>query len=530
MDDRSGDRFLLVGGGIAALAAAVFLIRDAGITGRRIRIFEAADRPGGALASGRVPDHPELYLGTAARGIDENTYSCLWDLLGSVPTVADRGLSLSEDIGAAEQEQRIDAKARLIDAEHRIVAPDLRLDAADRAALSALLTRPESELAASRVDQVLPAHLLAADFWILWATTFRLRSGSSALDLKHSLLSHLPDLRELATLSWLHRTRRSEYESIIRPVHQWLRTQGVSFTFGATVTDIAIADEDGAGRRATGLSFTTRGRSHSLQLGPHDHILATLGSMTSNAAHGDDDSPPEPDLSGRDDTWRLWESLARRQPDLGRPDAFTSHPADTAWLSVTLTSTTPDLNWCIGHLTGSADGSGGLVTFRDSPWLLTLAVPRQPHFTGQAPQVHTAFAYGTRLDVQGAYVPCTMLQATGRQLVDELIGQLGIERRAVTVRMNTRARAVLLPYAASPLAPREPGDRPEPVPAGARNFALLGQYVEIPGEVAFSMDYSVRSAMLAVYGLLGLDREPPGAWLGEGDAAAALAALEPAAG
>lgn len=525
MNDRSQNRFLLVGGGIGSLAAAVFLIRDARVPGERIRILEAGERPGGALVSGRLPEHPTSYLGTAARDMGEKTHPCLWDLLGSVPTLADPRRTLLDDVRAAERETRAQTETRLIGADLGIVRPDTGLDPADREALLALIARPEPELATRRIDQVLPAHLLDSDFWVLWTTTFRLRPGSSALDLKNSLLHHLDDLPRLSSLVGLHRTRRSEYDSIIRPLYHWLRCHGVSFTFGATVTDMAIA-EDGAGaRRATGLSFTTRGRPYTLELGARDHVLATLGSLAANAAHGDDDNPPEPDLAERDETWRLWESVARRQPDLGRPDAFTSNVEDTAWLSFALTMTTPDLNWQISHLTGNREGTGGLITFRDSPWLLTLAVPHQPQFSGQVPQLHTALGHGMRLDTLGEHVPVTMLQASGRQLVDELIGQLGIERAAATIRMTTSARTVLLPYAGSPLAPRHPGDRPDPVPGGARNFALLGQYVEIPGEVAFSMDYAVRCATHAVYRLLGLDREPP-AYRPEPDAESARAALE----
>lgn len=99
-------------------------------------------------------------------------------------------------------------------------------------------------------------------------------------------------------------------------------------------------------------------------------------------------------------------------------------------------------------------------------------------------EVQTALGYGMRLDTNGDHVPVSMSRATGRQLIDEVVGQLGMERRVADVRMTTSARSVLLPYVGSPLAPRSPGDRPPSVPDGARNFAFLGQYVEIPGEVA----------------------------------------------
>jgi oleate hydratase len=526
-ESRAQDRFLLIGGGIASLAAAVFLIRDAGVPGERIRILDAATRPGGALVSGPLPERPDLYLGSAVRGLDEEASTCLWDLLGSVPTLADPQVTVLDDIRAANREIPVGAKARLIGADHRAADPALDLDPADRTELLALLTDgTEHELAARRIDQVLTAHLLASDFWILWSTTFRLRPGSSALDLKTSLLRHLHKLADLSTLAGLRRTRRTEYHSIIRPLHMWLVGQGVRFTHGITVTDMAVAADGTGGRRATDLWTTTRGTPQVLELGPHDYVLATLGSMAANAAHGDDDSPPEPDLARRDETWRLWESIARKQPDFGRPDVFTAHIEDTAWLSFTLTSSTPDLTWQISNLTGNPDGTGGLVTFRDSPWLLTLAVPRQPHFTGQTPTARAVLGYGMRLDTPGDHVPVTLRRANGRQLVEEVVGQLGLERGAGIVRATTRTASILLPYAGSPLAPRSPGDRPDPVPAGARNFAFLGQYVEIPDDVAFTMEYSVRSAMRAVYGLLGLDREIPAIDTGLRDPDAARRALE----
>lgn len=510
MNDRAEDRFVLVGGGIAALAAAVFLIRDGGFRGDRIRILEGGDRPGGALRSGHVPRHPALYLGNAIRGMDERESACMEDLLGSVPTLRDPGTTLLEDLRAAGRETPIEPKARLIGADGRAVTPSLRLDPSERGAVTALLEREDCELAARRIDEVLPAELFSSDFWILWTTTFRLRPGSSALDLQTSLRRHLRELPSLPALGGLRRTRRSVYESIVRPLQLWLQRNGVAFTLGATVTDVGTERDDGGQLRATSLTFTSRGRPYHLELGPHDHILVTLGSMTAKAAYGDDAGPPVPDLAQRDAAWTLWQSLAHRHADFGHPEAFTSRIADTAWLAFTVNTTTSDLTWHISHVTGNREGTGGLVTFRDSPWLLTLAVPRQPHFTGQAPQVYTAVGYGQRLEAKGAYAGTSMLRANGRQLIEELIGQLDLERHAATVRATTEVRSVLLPYAASPLLPRGRRDRPLPVPPAAANFGFLGQYVEIPGEVAFSMEYSVRSAMRAVYGLLGIDRPEPG--------------------
>ena len=44
------------------------------------------------------------------------------------------------------------------------------------------------------------------------------------------------------------------------------------------------------------------------------------------------------------------------------------------------------------------------------------------------------------------------------------------------------------------------------------NFAFLGQFAETPRDTIFTTEYSVRTAMEAVYGLCGVDRGVPEVW------------------
>ena len=60
--------------------------------------------------------------------------------------------------------------------------------------------------------------------------------------------------------------------------------------------------------------------------------------------------------------------------------------------------------------------------------------------------------------------------------------------------------------------PRTKGDRPDVIPDGCVNFAFLGQFAETPRDTIFTTEYSVRTAMEAVYGLLGVDRGVPEVW------------------
>ncbi|MFE4963164.1 oleate hydratase [Streptomyces sp. NPDC056660] len=48
--------------------------------------------------------------------------------------------------------------------------------------------------------------------------------------------------------------------------------------------------------------------------------------------------------------------------------------------------------------------------------------------------------------------------------------------------------------------------RPKVIPDGCVNLAFLGQYVELPDDVVFTVGTSVRTAMMAVWGLTGLEK------------------------
>ena len=65
----------------------------------------------------------------------------------------------------------------------------------------------------------------------------------------------------------------------------------------------------------------------------------------------------------------------------------------------------------------------------------------------------------------------------------------------------------MLPFIDSQFQPRIRGDRPLPVPRRSRNLGFISQFVEIPDDVVFTVEYSVRAAQIAAYELLGLDKK-----------------------
>jgi oleate hydratase len=83
----------------------------------------------------------------------------------------------------------------------------------------------------------------------------------------------------------------------------------------------------------------------------------------------------------------------------------------------------------------------------------------------------------------------------------------------------------MMPFITSQFMPRAAGDRPAVIPAGARNFAFLGQFCELADDTVFTVEYSVRTAQTAVYHLLDLPRTVTPIYRGYRDPGVVLRAL-----
>jgi oleate hydratase len=84
----------------------------------------------------------------------------------------------------------------------------------------------------------------------------------------------------------------------------------------------------------------------------------------------------------------------------------------------------------------------------------------------------------------------------------------------------------MMPYITSQFLVRKAGDRPAVVPPGSTNLAFIGQYAEVPDDVVFTVEYSVRTAWAAVAQLLKLDRQPPAVYKGQYNPKVLVEALE----
>ena len=94
-----------------------------------------------------------------------------------------------------------------------------------------------------------------------------------------------------------------------------------------------------------------------------------------------------------------------------------------------------------------------------------------------------------------------MPECTAREILEELLGHLQFDQDEVEnneILDTSTCIPCMLPYSTSQFLSRAKGDRPAVVPDGSKNFALLGQFVEIPNGIVFTPEYSVLGAIHAV--------------------------------
>jgi oleate hydratase len=508
MLDPKKAQIWLVGGGIASMAAAAFLIRDAGVPGENVHILEQLGIEGGSLDGARSPVQ-DGYVTRGGRELEEEAYQTLWILLESIPSLEDPAISVRQEILAFNERVKTDDHARLIDKDHRILdAGAYGFNTGDRIELMRVLATPEKVLGSRRIDEMFSEHFLQTKFWQMWRTTFAFQNWHSVMELKRYFLRLVQEYPRVNTMSGVRRTKYNQYDSIVRPLQKWMMDRGVDVRFGTRVVDIDFDQTDAARRRVVRLHLQTRQGSSTIDLGLHDVAMITLGSITADSTYGGNDTVPELIRDHRGGDWSLWDTIADKAKDFGRPTTFFDID-ENKWESFTLTMHGDTLLKRIVEYSNNEPGTGAMMSFVDSGWLMSIVVPYQPHFAGMRENEYTLWGYGLFIDKKGDYVNKPMAQCTGKEILAELIQQLGFEDIMDEVLTSTDVTTVMLPYGSAVFACRKPEDRPLVIPEGAENFAFLGQWVEVPKDIVFTVEYSVRCAMHAVYGLLGVDKKVP---------------------
>lgn len=503
----------LVGSGLASLAAACFLIRDGQMQGDRIHILEELPIAGGACDG--IHDSQKGFIIRGGREM-ENHFECLWDLFRSVPSLETEGISVLDEFYWLNKRDPNYSLMRVTEKRGQDAHTDGKFGLSEKAALEIMkvFMTSDEDLYDLKICDVFTDEFFSSHFWLYWRTMFAFEEWHSALEMKLYLQRFIHHIGGLPDFSALKFTKYNQYESLIRPLVSYLTAHGVQFHYNSRVINV-IFDIRGSKKTAGKILYQRDDREEVIELTENDLVFITNGSCTENSTYGDDHYAPRlnTDTSG---CWELWRRIARQDPAFGNPDTFCTDIKATNWESATITTLDDRIPPYIQKIAKRDPFSGrvvtgGIITVKDSNWLMSYTLNRQPHFKEQPKEQLVIWLYGLFTDVPGNYIKKPMSECTGREIVEEWLYHLGVPEQQIADLAARSAHCIpcMMPYITAFFMPRKAGDRPKVVPEGSVNFAFIGQFADTVRDTVFTTEYSVRTAMEAVYTLLDVDRGVP---------------------
>ena len=501
-EDLKDSKVYIIGSGIAGLASAVYLLKDAGVVAENIHILEKDSIAGGATDGAGNPEQ-----GYVVRGgrMHEMHYECYWELLSHIPSLEDPNISVRDESYEFNQRFVSNAQARLLKDGKKLDVSSYGLSFSQQMDFIKLTYVSEESLENKAIEDWFDKDFFETKFWYIWSTMFAFQKYSSLAEMRRYMKRFIHLVDGLPKLGGVMRTKYNQYDSVIRPMKKYLEEKGVKFEMGKEVVDIDfnLSNDD---KTATLIHLKNKDQ---IVLRKNDFVFITNGSITESSDNGSWERAAVLKSVEDSGSWMLWKKLAKKDDSFGNPSVFCDNIDLQKWYSFTATMKDSTFHDYMENFSGNVDGTGGLVTMTDSNWLMSIVIARQPHFPNQPNDVKIFWGYGLYPDRKGNYIDKTMAECNGAEILEELYYHLKIQdlMKPITEAGKVNCIPVSMPFIDSLFMPRNIGDRPNVIPKAARNFAFLGQFAQTPQDCVFTVEYSVRTAQMAVYGLFNTEKE-----------------------
>lgn len=508
----------IVGSGLAALTAACYLVRDGQMKGEHVHILEKDPIAGGACDGYQYEG-----LGYVMRGGREmdNHFEVMWDLFHSIPSIETPDISVLDEYYWLNKKDPNYSLMRATVNKGEDAHTDGKFNISDKGAMEImkLFFTSDEELYNKKITDFFSDEVLNSNFWLYWRTMFAFENWHSALEMKLYIQRFIHHVGGLPDFSALRFTRYNQYESMILPMIKYLESFNVQFHFNTKVENVEF-DIKNDKKLARRIVVTRSGSRENIDLTEDDLVFITNGGCVENSTLGSQNKPAEFNKEIKvGGGWDMWRKIAAQDTSFGHPDKFCGDPEKSNWLSATVTTLDERIPPYIEKICKRDPFSGkvvtgGIVTVKDSSWLMSWTFNRQPQFRNQPKGQLVGWIYGLFTDVPGDYIKKPMRECTGKEICMEWLYHMGVPENEIEDMAQHSANTVpcMMPYITAFFMPREKGDRPDVVPQGSVNFAFLGQFAETKRDTIFTTEYSMRTGMEAVYTLLNIDRGVPEVW------------------
>ena len=531
---------IMIGAGLSNMAAAVYLIQEGKWSGDQIT-FYALDNYGSNDGSPTqdVKDdywnknHPmENQRGYIARGgrmLNYRTYVDLMDLLDRIPSMTEPGLTAAEDTRQFDAAHPTYDKARLLTGGQGIVdGGKLGLNNKSRKLLTQLIMMPDSQ--EEKLDNITIAdyfkdntEFFESNFWFMWETTFAFRTRSSAQELRRYMHQMIYEFTQIEHLVGVNRTRYNQYESIMKPLINYLEKEGCHIVLNRRVVDWKFKDSKMQDEiTVTGLHMvnTKTNENEFVPVDDDTAVIFTNGSITDSATLGDFNTPASENMDyGAASS--LWKKASDHFYNLGNPDKFFADRDASEWVSFTLTTKNHLFLNEITRITTQEPGNAlnsfistePVTPLGQKDVTMSIVVHHQPHFTSQKPNETVLWGYFLYPRRHGEIIDKPYIEMTGKEMLQELIGQLSkvdpgpiniSDKEEEIMDSVINCIPVYMPYASALFNNRAKSDRPKVIPKHSTNLAFTGEFVEQPYQMIFTENSAVRSGEIAAFHFAGI--------------------------
>ncbi|MGN1399131.1 MAG: oleate hydratase [Erysipelotrichaceae bacterium] len=493
----------IIGGGIAGLSAAVYLVSDIHMPAENITILESSNDIGGSMDG--KGDSVNGYLCRGERELEPNM-ECLWDICSKIPSQRHLGRTVLDDVWDFNYEHPLHTDWRLVVEGKSIPCHDFSLDEQCMNAMIYILFCDEKELEGKRISDIFPESFFHSNLWLTFHNMLSFKPSHSAMEAKRYFRRFTHFMPESEYLHGILHTDLNEYDAIIYPIITWLATKGVQFKTGFSVEEIVMSDDNNT---VTAIRYTNNQQAGQISVNPEDMVFFTNGSMSQNSAFGDNKTIAPTNRSTTDrGVFTVWEKLASRDEKFGHPEKFINNIDETKWISFFPTITNyPEFYNRIEKASNRPIGETGAISFPESNWDLSYIPYHAPYFPNQPENVQVGWGYGLFADRVGNYIKKPMCECNGEEIFTELLFHLGMLDLKDELIAHTYISTCMMPYITSQFMPRNIADRPKVVPDGCTNLAFIGQFVETPEDAVFTVETSCRTGMYAAYALSGVEKK-----------------------
>lgn len=531
---------IMIGAGLSNMAAAVYLIQEGKWSGDQIT-FYALDNYGSNDGSPTqdVKDdywnknHPmenqKGYIARGGRMLNYRTYVDLMDLLDRVPSMTEPGLTAAEDTRQFDAAHPTYDKARLLTGGQGIVdSGKLGLNNKSRKLLTQLIMMPDSQ--EEKLDNITIAdyfkdntEFFESNFWFMWETTFAFRTRSSAQELRRYMHQMIYEFTQIEHLVGVNRTRYNQYESIMKPLINYLEKEGCHIVLNRRVVDWKFKDSKMQDEiTVTGLHMinTKTDENEFIPVDDDTAVIFTNGSITDSATLGDFNTPAAENMDyGAASS--LWKKASDHFYNLGNPDKFFADRDASEWVSFTLTTKNHLFLNEITRITTQEPGNAlnsfistePVTPLGQKDVTMSIVVHHQPHFTSQKPNETVLWGYFLYPRRHGEIIDKPYIEMTGKEMLQELIGQLSkvdpgpiniSDKEEEIMDSVINCIPVYMPYASALFNNRAKSDRPKVIPKHSTNLAFTGEFVEQPYQMIFTENSAVRSGEIAAFHFAGI--------------------------